>query len=226
MELDHIVIIVVIIVVVFLIYKDTEKMDEHMGSQPALAVDIKAVDIKAKSKFDLPIQPNLAVAINNQIDSAIALMDEYSGIKDTYATKYKDNHDNYVKYHKDLLATNIEKININKTKAFQNLAKVNTTVYSNIDNEKYNNDIREAIDSIKVLQSSIENVKSMNSVFNRINKFEGLLLHLKNRSSSTVDKFKLSVSDEFINELVKFKITEEEFTYNRHVLLNYWEKIK
>ena len=32
--------------------------------------------------------------------------------------------------------------------------------------------------------------------------------------------------DEFINELVKFNITEEEFTYNRHVLLNYWEKIK
>ena len=32
--------------------------------------------------------------------------------------------------------------------------------------------------------------------------------------------------EEFINELVKFNITEEEFTYNRHVLLNYWEKIK
>jgi DNA adenine methylase len=32
--------------------------------------------------------------------------------------------------------------------------------------------------------------------------------------------------DEFIQELKKFKITREEFTYNRHVLLNYWEKIK
>lgn len=31
---------------------------------------------------------------------------------------------------------------------------------------------------------------------------------------------------EFVNELGKFEITEEEFTYNRHVLLNYWEKIK
>lgn len=31
---------------------------------------------------------------------------------------------------------------------------------------------------------------------------------------------------EFVNELSKFEITEEEFTYNRHVLLNYWEKIK
>jgi DNA adenine methylase len=31
---------------------------------------------------------------------------------------------------------------------------------------------------------------------------------------------------EFVNELIKFEITEEEFTYNRHVLLNYWEKIK
>jgi DNA adenine methylase len=32
--------------------------------------------------------------------------------------------------------------------------------------------------------------------------------------------------NEFIQELKKFKITREEFTYNRHVLLNYWEKIK
>ena len=32
--------------------------------------------------------------------------------------------------------------------------------------------------------------------------------------------------NEFIQELKKFKITPEEFTYNRHVLLNYWEKIK
>ena len=32
--------------------------------------------------------------------------------------------------------------------------------------------------------------------------------------------------DEFIYELSNFKIHEEEFTYNRHVLLNYWEKIK
>jgi DNA adenine methylase len=31
---------------------------------------------------------------------------------------------------------------------------------------------------------------------------------------------------EFIQELEKFNITEPEFTYNRHVLLNYWEKIK
>jgi len=32
--------------------------------------------------------------------------------------------------------------------------------------------------------------------------------------------------DEFINELMKFDINQEEFTYNRHILLNYWEKIK
>ena len=31
---------------------------------------------------------------------------------------------------------------------------------------------------------------------------------------------------EFINRLINFNITKEEFTYNRHVLLNYWEKIK
>ena len=33
--------------------------------------------------------------------------------------------------------------------------------------------------------------------------------------------------EEFIEELKKFEITKEEFTYNRHnVLLNYWNKIK
>jgi len=32
--------------------------------------------------------------------------------------------------------------------------------------------------------------------------------------------------DNFIKELKKFKITTDEFTYNRHVLLNYWDKIK
>lgn len=32
--------------------------------------------------------------------------------------------------------------------------------------------------------------------------------------------------DEFIKELKKFNITKEEFTYNRHILLNYWDKIK
>ncbi len=32
--------------------------------------------------------------------------------------------------------------------------------------------------------------------------------------------------DEFITELSKFDINSDEFTYNRHVLLNYWDKIK
>ena len=32
--------------------------------------------------------------------------------------------------------------------------------------------------------------------------------------------------EEFIDELIKLEITENAFTYNRHVLLNYWEKIK
>lgn len=32
--------------------------------------------------------------------------------------------------------------------------------------------------------------------------------------------------DNFIKELKKFDINSEEFTYNRHVLLNYWDKIK
>ena len=30
----------------------------------------------------------------------------------------------------------------------------------------------------------------------------------------------------FIEELEKFEVTKEEFTYNRHILLNYWDKIK
>jgi DNA adenine methylase len=32
--------------------------------------------------------------------------------------------------------------------------------------------------------------------------------------------------EEFIEELKRFNITNEEFAYNRHVLLNYWDKIK
>lgn len=32
--------------------------------------------------------------------------------------------------------------------------------------------------------------------------------------------------DEFIRQLSTFKITIDEFTYNRHILLNYWNKIK
>ena len=32
--------------------------------------------------------------------------------------------------------------------------------------------------------------------------------------------------EEFIDELKKFEITKDSFTYNRHVLLNYWNKIK
>lgn len=48
-------------------------------------------------------------------------------------------------------------------------------------------------------------------VFNMLVNFWNILINHKN---------------EFINELAKFDIDEEEFTYNRHVLLNYWEKIK
>jgi DNA adenine methylase len=32
--------------------------------------------------------------------------------------------------------------------------------------------------------------------------------------------------DLFVEHLKKFEVTETEFTYNRHVLLNYWDKIK
>ena len=36
----------------------------------------------------------------------------------------------------------------------------------------------------------------------------------------------INQKDAFIEGLKKFDITKEEFTYNRHVLLNYWDKIK
>jgi len=48
-------------------------------------------------------------------------------------------------------------------------------------------------------------------IFNMLCNFWNVLIHHKN---------------EFIQELLKFNITTEEFTYNRHILLNYWNKIK
>lgn len=48
-------------------------------------------------------------------------------------------------------------------------------------------------------------------IFGMLTNFWNILIHDK---------------DNFIKELKKFKITAEEFTYNRHVLLNYWDKIK
>ncbi len=48
-------------------------------------------------------------------------------------------------------------------------------------------------------------------IFNMLVNFWNVLINHKN---------------EFVTELMKFDINEEEFTYNRHVLLNYWEKIK
>ena len=47
-------------------------------------------------------------------------------------------------------------------------------------------------------------------IFGMLTNFWNILIHDK---------------DNFIKELKKFKITAEEFTYNRHVLLNYWDKI-
>jgi len=48
-------------------------------------------------------------------------------------------------------------------------------------------------------------------IFELLANFWDTLIHSKN---------------EFINELKKFDINETEFTYNRHVLLNYWDKVK
>jgi DNA adenine methylase len=48
-------------------------------------------------------------------------------------------------------------------------------------------------------------------IFGMLANFWNVLIHRKN---------------EFVDELSKFEISEQEFTYNRHVLLNYWDKIK
>ncbi len=48
-------------------------------------------------------------------------------------------------------------------------------------------------------------------IFNMLVNFWNILIHKK---------------EDFIKELKKFEINKEEFTYNRHVLLNYWNKIK
>jgi DNA adenine methylase len=48
-------------------------------------------------------------------------------------------------------------------------------------------------------------------IFGLLVNFWNVLIHKKN---------------DFIEHLKKFEITETEFTYNRHVLLNYWDKIK
>ena len=66
--------------------------------------------------------------------------------------------------------------------------------------------------SVELCLSSILGIEVIGyDVFNMLANFWNVLIHHK---------------DEFINELKKFEITQEEFTYNRHVLLNYWDKIK
>lgn len=66
--------------------------------------------------------------------------------------------------------------------------------------------------SVELCLSQMLNIKIIGyDIFNMLTNFWNVLINHKT---------------EFLKELKKFKITEEEFTYNRHVLLNYWEKIK
>lgn len=66
--------------------------------------------------------------------------------------------------------------------------------------------------SVELCLSQMLDIKVIGyDIFNMLANFWNVLINNKN---------------EFIEELSKFKITEEEFTYNRHVLLNYWDKIK
>ena len=66
--------------------------------------------------------------------------------------------------------------------------------------------------SIELCLSQILNFKVIGyDIFNMLTNFWNVLIHNKT---------------EFITELEKFEITKEEFTYNRNILLNYWEKIK
>jgi len=66
--------------------------------------------------------------------------------------------------------------------------------------------------SVELVCSQMLGIKVIGyDVFNMLANFWNVLIKHKN---------------EFITELMKLDINEEEFTYNRHVLLNYWEKIK
>lgn len=66
--------------------------------------------------------------------------------------------------------------------------------------------------SVELCLSQMLDIKVIGyDIFNMLANFWNILINNK---------------DEFIEQLSKFKITEEEFTYNRHVLLNYWDKIK
>ena len=66
--------------------------------------------------------------------------------------------------------------------------------------------------SVELCLSQMLDIKVIGyDIFNMLANFWNILINNK---------------DEFIEHLSKFKITEEEFTYNRHVLLNYWDKIK
>ena len=66
--------------------------------------------------------------------------------------------------------------------------------------------------SVELCLSQILGIKVIGyDIFNMLVNFWNVIINNKN---------------DFINELLKFDINETEFTYNRHVLLNYWEKIK
>jgi DNA adenine methylase len=66
--------------------------------------------------------------------------------------------------------------------------------------------------SVELCLSQLLNIEVIGyDIFGLLVNFWNVLIHNKS---------------EFIQELKKFHINETEFTYNRHVLLNYWEKIK
>ena len=66
--------------------------------------------------------------------------------------------------------------------------------------------------SVELCLSQMLDIKIIGyDIFNMLANFWNILINNK---------------DEFIEQLSKFKITEDDFTYNRHVLLNYWDKIK
>jgi DNA adenine methylase len=66
--------------------------------------------------------------------------------------------------------------------------------------------------SVELCLSQMLGIKVVGyDIFNMLTNFWNVLINYKS---------------EFLKELTKFEINESEFTYNRHVLLNYWEKIK
>ena len=77
------------------------------------------------------------------------------------------------------------------------------------------------INSLSVIipvHNEVQNIRiNLSKIYDKLSKydfdFEIIIIDSESKDGSS-------------EELKKFEINKEEFTYNRHVLLNYWNKIK